>query len=67
MKKNMGSIDRAVRIAMAAAIGVLYFSGVISGLTATVLLVIAAVFLVTGFIRICPLYLPFGIRTTRKK
>ena len=67
MKKNMGSVDRIVRILIAAVIIALYFTNVISGTVATVLLIVAGIFILTGFISVCPLYLPFGISTKPKK
>ena len=63
MKKNMGTVDRILRILIAAIIAVLYFTHVISGNTAMILLALAAIFLLTSFISVCPLYLPFGIST----
>ena len=67
MKKNMGSVDRIVRILIAAVIIALYFTNVISGTVATVLLIVAGIFILTAFISVCPLYLPFGISTKPKK
>jgi hypothetical protein len=67
MKANVGIIDRAVRILAALAIIVLYFTHVITGTLAILLLVLAGVFILTGLIRFCPLYLPFGINTWNKK
>jgi len=63
MKKNMGTLDRVLRIAIAIAIIALYLTQIISGTIAIILLIIAAAFIITSFIRFCPLYLPFGIRT----
>ena len=63
----MGSVDRIVRILIAAVIIALYFTNVISGTVATVLLIVAGIFILTGFISVCPLYLPFGISTKPKK
>jgi hypothetical protein len=67
MKKNMGTIDRIARAIVAVIIIVLYFAGVLSGTLAIILLVISAVFILTSFISVCPLYLPFGISTKGKK
>lgn len=67
MKKNMGSIDRIVRIIIAIIFGALYFTGTVSGTVGIVLLVLGAVFLLTSFVSFCPLYLPFGISTCAKK
>jgi len=67
MKNNMGNADRVIRIVLAAlAIG-LYFTGTITGTIGIVLLVLAGVFLLTGFIGTCPLYMPFGLSTCATK
>jgi len=66
MTKNMGTIDKVIRIVIAAIIGLLYFMNVISGTVAIVLLVLAGVFILTSFIGVCPLYLPFGLSTRGK-
>jgi len=63
MKKNMGTADRAARIIIAVAIAALYFSHMISGTIAIILLVLGGIFILTSFISFCPLYLPFGINT----
>ena len=65
MKKNMGTLDRVLRIAIAIAIIALYLTQIISGTMAIILLIIAAAFIITSFISFCPLYLPFGIRTRK--
>jgi len=67
MKKNMGSIDRVIRILIAFVVTVLYFVNVISGTLAIVLLLFSVVFIITSMISFCPLYLPFGINTGKKK
>ncbi len=67
MKNNMGTTDKVFRILIAVLIGVLYFTNVISGTLATVLGILAVVLLLTSFISFCPLYLPFGINTIKKK
>ncbi|MFI5210578.1 MAG: DUF2892 domain-containing protein [Gemmatimonadales bacterium] len=66
MTKNMGLIDRTLRIAAALVIAGLYFTHRISGTVAIVLMVFAVVFIVTSFISWCPAYLPFGISTRGK-
>jgi hypothetical protein len=67
MKINMGSVDRIARILIAAVIAVLYFTNVISGTLAYVLLAVGAIFLLTSFIGSCPLYTVFGISTCKVK
>jgi len=66
MKKNMGSTDKIIRILIALVIGVLYYTGTISGTTALVLGAFAIIFLITSFISFCPLYLPLGLSTCKK-
>ncbi|MGB5355804.1 MAG: DUF2892 domain-containing protein [Eudoraea sp.] len=63
MKKNMGSADRIIRIIVAAIVGILYFTGTISGTLGIILLILAGIFVLTSLISFCPLYAPFGIRT----
>jgi hypothetical protein len=63
MTKNMGNADRIIRIIIAAIIGVLYFTNIISGTLAIVLLVISVVFFLTSIISFCPLYTIFGLKT----
>lgn len=63
MKPNMGTVDRAVRLLIAVAIAVLYFTGGISGTVAVVLGIVAVVFALTSFAGRCPAYMPFGIST----
>lgn len=63
MKKNMGTADRTIRTILAVVFAVLYFTNVITGTLGIVLMVLAAVFLLTSFISFCPLYAPFGLKT----
>jgi MFS-type transporter involved in bile tolerance (Atg22 family) len=63
MKKNMGNIDRIVRVFIAVAVGALYFTNVISGTLALVLGVAAVIFLATSLVSFCPLYAIFGFST----
>lgn len=65
MQANMGSIDRVIRLAVAVIIAALWFSEKLTGTAGLILLALAAIFAVTGFVRFCPLYLPFGISTRR--
>jgi len=63
MTKNMGTADRFIRTILAAVFAILYFTNVITGTIGIVLMVLAAVFLLTSFISFCPLYAPFGLST----
>lgn len=67
MKKNMGSADKIIRILIAAVVGFLYYNGTISGTLGIVLLVFAAVFVLTSLVSFCPLYSLVGINTCSVK
>jgi len=67
MTQNMGTLDRGARVVLALGVAVLYASGQISGTIAAVLGVLAVVFVATSLVGWCPLYLPLGLTTLRKK
>jgi hypothetical protein len=67
MKKNIGTIDKVVRILIAVAVAVLYFTHIISGTLGIVLLILAGVLVLTSLVGICPIYLPFGLSTQKKE
>lgn len=67
MKTNMGGMDRVVRLIIALVVVALYYFGVISGTLATVLLVLAGIFVLTSLVSFCPLYTLFGINTCKVK
>jgi hypothetical protein len=66
MKSNMGSADKIIRIVLAALVAILYFTNVITGTVGIILLVVAAVFVLTSLISFCPLYAVFGMNTGKK-
>ena len=67
MKANVGTIDSVVRILIALIVIGLYFMNVIAGTLAIVLLVIAGVLVLTGFVKFCPLYMILGLNSSKKK
>lgn len=67
MKKNMGTIDKVIRILIAVVIAILFFAHVITGVLGIVLLALAVIFVLTSLISFCPLYIPFGLNTGKKK
>jgi len=66
MKKNMGTIDRIIRILLAIVVIILYITGSITGFAAIILGILAIVFIITSMIGFCPLYVPFNISTIGK-
>jgi hypothetical protein len=65
MKKNMGTVDRVIRILLAVVVAVLYFTDQISGTLAIILGLFAVIFVLTSFIGFCPLYVPFKLSTKK--
>ncbi|QZH73802.1 MAG: DUF2892 domain-containing protein [Erythrobacter sp.] len=63
MSKNMGSLDRGLRLVVAIVLVALAATGAITGTWAIVAYVVAAVFVLTSLVGTCPAYLPFGIKT----
>jgi uncharacterized membrane protein YesL len=63
----MGTLDKVARILVAIIIAILDTTHVISGITATVLLIIASILIITSFVNFCPLYIPFDISTRKKE
>lgn len=66
MKKNMGNMDRSIRVAVAVAIGILFLANQITGTVAIVAGVVAVVFLLTSAVGFCPLYSVLGVSTMKK-
>lgn len=66
LHKNMGTLDRIIRLVIAAVIAVLYFTHILSGGLAIILGIVAVVFVLTSLVGFCPLYIPFGISTCKK-
>ncbi len=61
MKKNIGTADWIIRIAIAIGIAVAYFAGMLSGTLAIVLGIVAVAFLLTSLVGMCPVYALLGI------
>lgn len=63
----MGTADRGIRLTLAVAVAILYFTGKISGVAAIVLRIFALAFMVTSLAGHCPAYSPLGIATVKDK
>jgi hypothetical protein len=66
MKKNIGTVDKVIRILIAVVLVVLFFTHVITGAIGIILLVLSGVLVLTTIISFCPIYWPFGLSTTKK-
>jgi hypothetical protein len=67
MKKNIGTVDKVIRILVAVVVVILYFTNTISGTLGIILLAVSAILVLTSFLSLCPLYLLLGLSTTSKK
>ena len=67
MKKNIGKMDRIFRLAIAVSLAILAYAKIIPANLALTVYIVAAVIALTGIVRVCLLYKPFGITTCREK
>lgn len=65
MKKNMGIIDKLIRLALAAVVVILYYLQIITGTLGVVLLVFAGIFVLTSLVSFCPLYTLLSFTTNK--
>ena len=66
MKKNLGNVDRIIRLCLAGILALLWFQNILPSPWSIIALSVAAVFAVTGFVSWCPIYAMFGLRSTAK-
>ena len=67
MKKNMGGLDKVIRVILALVAGLLVYFEFVDGALAYILLTITGVFVITSLVGFCPLYGVFGINSCRTK
>ncbi|MBK7099958.1 MAG: DUF2892 domain-containing protein [Sphingobacteriales bacterium] len=67
MKKNLGKVDKIIRVLLALVIGFLYYKGVISGISGIIFMALALIFVLTSLVSFCPIYALIGINTCKKK
>jgi hypothetical protein len=61
----MGNADRTIRLIIVAIILGMYAFGYITGVLSVLLLIVAAIFLLTSIVNFCPLYTLLGIKTCK--
>lgn len=66
MTKNLGTVDRVIRLVIAAACAGLIFAGLVQGVLAIVVAVVGVVMLLTMVVSWCPLYGLVGLSTRGK-
>ncbi len=60
-------MDRIFRLAIAVSLVILAYAKIIPANLALTVYIVAAVIALTGIVRVCLLYKPFGITTCREK
>lgn len=67
MKKNIGRVDKIVRIILAIAMLIPLAMGTVSSTVAIILAIGVVILLTTAFINFCPIWRIFGISTRKKE
>ena len=67
MINNMSNLDRALRALFAVVVIILYWLGLISGIAAVILGIIAALFILTSIFGYCPTYHLLGLSSKKKQ
>jgi hypothetical protein len=65
MKPNLSTLDRTIRVVVAALFAYLYFGGIVTGTLGIILLVFGVVFVLTAALRFCPLYAMLNFSTLK--
>lgn len=65
MKKNVGSIDKAIRFIIALVMVLLYALDIVTGVWGYVALGVAAIMVITSLISFCGLYALIGVNTCK--
>jgi len=66
MIRNIGSADSLIRMIVAAAFAVLYFTNAVTGTLGIAMLIVAGALTITGLVGFCPLYSILRINTRNK-
>lgn len=61
--QNEGLWDRVIRFVLGAILACLWYATLVTGVLATVALVVGLILMLTGLVGWCPLYSLFGLKT----
>ncbi|PXY01065.1 DUF2892 domain-containing protein [Marinifilum breve] len=67
MKKNMGTLDRTLRVIASITLAILYFTNILTGSIGLVVFIFACIMFLTSVIGNCPPYTLMGINTCKIK
>ncbi|MFN8417012.1 MAG: DUF2892 domain-containing protein [Cytophagaceae bacterium] len=65
MIQNMGSLDRMIRLMISILLSLLVITEIATGTWAIIAIVGALIMAATSFMKFCPLYVPFKIKTLK--
>ncbi|MCX6155279.1 MAG: DUF2892 domain-containing protein [Candidatus Kapabacteria bacterium] len=65
MKKNIGTIDKIMRLILAALFLILFLTGTVTGTIGIILIIFAITFTATALFNFCPLYIPLKWSTKK--
>ncbi len=66
MKKNVGKIDKMIRIAIAAFIVIAGLTNLLTGLVLTIASIVAIVLVLTSSVSFCPIYAILGLKSNKE-
>jgi len=64
---NVGSFDQILRLVLGAVLVALAYFEILSGTAAIIAYVVAAIAIITGLVKFCPLYAILGINSSKTK
>ena len=67
MKKNVGSIDKIVRLLLAAVFILLFIFNAVPVIFGYILLALAVILILTSLLNFCPIWMMFGVNTCKIK
>ena len=65
MIKNIGSLDKIIRLLLSAILIILYILNIVSGTLGYILLAVAAIFIITSLLNFCPIWWIFRVKTNK--
>jgi hypothetical protein len=67
MNKNMGAIDRLIRLIIGVVLAILVIAKAVTGVGAVIIGIVAIILLATGIFGFCGLYVPLKVSTLKQK
>ena len=65
MEKNIGSIDKIIRLVLSAVFVTMFATELVTGTLGIVLLVVSGILTLTAVVNFCPIWAAIGFRTNK--